>query len=200
VKKKPTEDRRVQRTRKLLQDALVSIMIEKGYEATTVQDIIDRANVGRATFYAHFADKNTLLTSRIDDLRDFLTKQQQAVAPSGERKARGFRFSLPMLEHALGHLPLYQAIVGRESGAFVMQRIYGVIADLVRNDLVALGLTRASERRDLLVQYLTGGFMAVMTWWADHGAKLSPAAVDAIFCQLSMQGLGTELGLRSDAD
>src|SRR5438034_4032857 len=57
-------DRPVHGTRKLLQDPLVSLMIEKGDEATTVQDIIDRANVGRATFYAHFADKETLLVSR----------------------------------------------------------------------------------------------------------------------------------------
>src|SRR5881396_2641445 len=67
-------DRRVQRTRKLLQDALVSLMIEQGYEATTVQDIIDRANVGRATFYAHFADKETLLVSRLEDLRAMLAQ------------------------------------------------------------------------------------------------------------------------------
>ena len=52
-------DRRVQRTRQLLQDALIAMVIEKGYDATTVQDIIDRANVGRATFYAHFPDKQT---------------------------------------------------------------------------------------------------------------------------------------------
>jgi len=50
-------DRRVQRTRALLQDALIALMMEKGYEAATVQDIIDRANVARATFNAHFANK-----------------------------------------------------------------------------------------------------------------------------------------------
>src|SRR6266498_3288418 len=58
-------DRRVQRTRQLLQDALIAMVIEKGYDATTVHDIIDRTNVGRATFYAHFPDKQTLLTSRL---------------------------------------------------------------------------------------------------------------------------------------
>jgi hypothetical protein len=44
-----TPDRRVQRTRKLLQDALIALVLEKGYEAVTVQDIIDHANVGRST-------------------------------------------------------------------------------------------------------------------------------------------------------
>src|SRR5438132_11064546 len=101
-------DRRVQRTRKLLQDALVSLMIEKGYEATTVQDIIDRANVGRATFYAHFADKETLLVSLLEDLRAMLTQQQQqALATRGGVRERGLGFSLAMLEHARSHLPLY---------------------------------------------------------------------------------------------
>src|SRR6266576_4441248 len=112
-------DRRVQRTRKLLQDALVSLMIEQGYEATTVQDIIDRANVGRATFYAHFADKETLLASRLEDLRVMLAQyQKRALAAAGGLWERGLGFSLPMLEHARSHLPLYRAIVGREKGGF----------------------------------------------------------------------------------
>jgi tetracycline repressor-like protein len=114
--KRPT-DRGIQRTRKLLQDALVAMMIEKGLEATTVQDIIDQANVGRATFYAHFADKETLLASRLEDLRARLTERLKQ-APGG------LGFSLAMLEHAREHLPLYSAIVGRESGAFVLQRIH----------------------------------------------------------------------------
>src|SRR5437870_7469759 len=93
-------DRRVQRSRQLLQDALITAMIEKGYEATTVQDIIDRADVGRATFYAHFADKRTLLGSRIEDLRTMLAqRQREARATLLEAEpARHLAFSLPMLE------------------------------------------------------------------------------------------------------
>src|SRR6184192_3202097 len=97
---KRATDRRVQRTRQLLQDALIAMMIEKGYEATTIQDIIDRANVGRATFYAHFADKETLLASRIEDLRAMLTRQQQQSPGS-------LAFTIAMLEHARSHVALY---------------------------------------------------------------------------------------------
>jgi AcrR family transcriptional regulator len=63
-------DRRIQRTRRLLQDALVGLILEKGYEAITVQDILDRANVGRSTFYEHFYDKDDLLLSSFEFLRD----------------------------------------------------------------------------------------------------------------------------------
>jgi AcrR family transcriptional regulator len=172
-------------------------MIEKGYEQTTVQDIIDRANVGRATFYAHFADKKTLLASRLEDLRSSLTEQQRQALATAAQSETGFAFSLPMLEHAREHLTLYGALAGRESGSFVMQRIQQMIADLVRNDLIALGFTRASERRDLLVQHVAGGFMAVMNWWLEHGARLSASEVDAIFRRLALQGLAADLELKA---
>jgi len=186
---KRTTDRRVQRTRKLLQDALISMMIEKGYEATTVQDIIDRANVGRATFYAHFADKESLLASRLEDLRAFLAERQRQAPGS-------LGFSLPMLEHARDHLPLYQVIVGRESGAFVVQRIHRTIADLLGIDLKAVDRKGAPQQRDLAAQYIAGAFMAVLTWWLDQGARLPPEEVDGIFRRLVMEGLAAELGLR----
>src|SRR5437867_3441719 len=134
-------DRRVQRTRQLLQDALMAMMIEKGYEATTVQDIIDRANLGRATFYAHFADKETLLASRLEDLRAMLALRQQAGGVLG--------FSLAMFEHARGHLSLYAAIVAKESGAFVLQRIHRTIADLAGLDLKAMAFRGTAEERDV---------------------------------------------------
>src|SRR5256885_7911666 len=167
--KKKTEDRRVRRTRAMLQDALMALMIEKGYEAVTVQEIIDRANVGRATFYAHFADKRSLLVSRLEDLRTALLQRQREKLGRGQaagaRSGGGFSFSKAMLEHAAGGLPLWKAIAGAESGAFVLRRLHEMLADLARNDLAAMGMTRSSTQREMLAQHVTGAFMAVMTWW-----------------------------------
>jgi AcrR family transcriptional regulator len=67
-KKKPI-DRRVERTRRSLLNALNELILEKGYEKVTVQDVIDRANVGRSTFYAHFEDKDQLLLSGFEPIR-----------------------------------------------------------------------------------------------------------------------------------
>jgi len=186
MKKQKTVDRRVQRTRRLLQDAFVATVIEKGYEAATVQDIIDRADVGRATFYAHFADKQTLLTSRLEDLRGLLLAQQRQSPDS-------LGFSLAMLEHARSHLAMYRAIVGHESGAFIIQRIHRTIADLAANDVNALAAKASPQRRQLAVEFVAGAFMAVLTWWLDQGAALAPAEVDAIFRRLVLEGLAKEL-------
>jgi AcrR family transcriptional regulator len=187
--RKKFEDRRVRRTRTLLQNALTSLMIEKGYESITVQEIIERADVGRATFYAHFADKRTLLTSRLEDLRALLLRQQREVAAASGNAGRALSFSRAMLEHASASLPVWRALAGRESGAFVLARIHEMLVELVRNDLVALGLTQRGQEREALVQYLTGGFIALMMWWLSDGAKLSVEEVDSRFGKLAMQGI-----------
>src|SRR5207248_2698170 len=61
-------DRRVARTQKLLRDALHSLIRERDYDSIAVKEILDRANVGRSTFYMHFRDKDDLLASSICDL------------------------------------------------------------------------------------------------------------------------------------
>jgi hypothetical protein len=64
-----------------------------------------------------------------------------------------------------------------------------MLAELVRNDLAALGLTQRGSDREALVQHLTGAFVAVMTWWLGEGAKLSVEEIDGRFNRVVMQGL-----------
>jgi len=190
---KKAEDRRVRRTRAALQAALMALMTEKGYESTTVQDIIDRANVGRATFYSHFADKKTLLVSRIEDLRSALVERQRQPTRRPNGQPAHFAFSLAMLEHAAANAQVWKAISESEGGAFVLRRIHDMLADLVRSELGWLGLTRGSFHREMLVQHITGAFMGTMLSWIDDGAKLPPAELDEIFRRLVMPGLSAEL-------
>ncbi len=58
-----SEDRRIQRTRQLLRQASIDVMQEKGFKAMSIQEVAERANVSRGTFYAHFEDKYALLES-----------------------------------------------------------------------------------------------------------------------------------------
>ncbi len=131
------------------------------------------------------------LSSRLEDLRTLLRDHQ--------RRAPGsLGFSLVLLEHAHNNLTLWQRIAGRESGAFALQRIERLIADLAAADVKALGFRGTDEQRELAVQYIAGAFMAVLSWWVDRGAKLPPPDVDALFRRLVMRGLqgGTSLTAR----
>lgn len=71
----PELDRRVQKTRKLLSDAFVALIVEKGYDEVSIQDILDRANVGRSTFYAHYENKEQLLLFGHEHLRNLVWKE-----------------------------------------------------------------------------------------------------------------------------
>src|SRR6266699_5908998 len=97
---KPTKDpidRRISRTRMLLQHALNSLILKKGYEAITIKDICDAANVGRSTFYAHYTSKDDLKRSGLEHLRRLLVdRQKQALAGAGDIRQRSLGFSLTM--------------------------------------------------------------------------------------------------------
>jgi len=189
--KKPI-DRRVARTRAMLQQAHISLILKKGYEAITVDDICDAANVGRSTFYAHYTSKDDLRRSGLEHLRRLLVeRQKEALARAGDIRERSLGFSLTMFEHARDHLDLYRALVGGRGGAIALGTIRQILSDLVRNELAAAATKKSADAipRELVVQYVVGAFMAVMTWWLDGGAKLPPQRIDAVFRHLAIEGI-----------
>ncbi len=182
------EDRRVKRTRKLLRDALLDLMLEKGYEAVTVQTIVDRANVGRSTFYAHFLDKRDLLESGHEQLRSALSREQPA-APGL------LAFSLPMFRHAQANHRLYRSLVVKGGGAAVTEMAQRTIADLVQGELAALLPPGATPPvpLELVVLHVVSSFLALLQWWLDHNMPHQPEEMDRLFRALVMPSL-TALG------
>ena len=184
-------DRRVARTRGMLQHALNSLTLKKGYEAITVEDVCEAANVGRSTFYAHYTSKDDLKRSGLEHLRQqLLDHQRAALAASENTSNRSFAFSLPMFEHAREHIDLYRALVGNRGGAIALGTIRQILSDLVRDELCASAVENPNGAipRELVVHYVVGAFMSVMTWWLDGGAKLPPQRIDAMFRRLVTEG------------
>src|SRR4029450_490800 len=103
-------DRRVRRTRRILGEALVSLVLEKGYDQITVQDILDRADVGRSTFYAHYRDKDALFLANFDDMRESLL---EAVAAADDTVDPG-RIAAAVFAHAYQGRRIYQAMCGKQ--------------------------------------------------------------------------------------
>jgi AcrR family transcriptional regulator len=101
-------DRRVARTRGLLHQALLSLILEKSYESISVEEICERANIGRSTFYAHFTGKDDLKRSGLEHLRRELLEQHRSAAASMPVGSRPLGFSLAMFEHARDHMHLYR--------------------------------------------------------------------------------------------
>ncbi len=100
-------DRRSRRSQQLLHAALIELMLERRYDDITVQEIIDRANVGRSTFYAHYLDKDDLLVSGFTGVLDALRRHMEQAMASDPHASP----SLVFFHHVQSHQQLYKALV-----------------------------------------------------------------------------------------
>lgn len=191
------KDRRVERTRQLIRAALRALIEERGFEALTVQQIIDRANVGRATFYAHFDSKEDLLASGFDELSaELKARQREALARGHTLEERVFAFSREVFSHTHDYRAVYRAMVGKPSGAAVQSFLHKLLVDLVRDD-VRQAVPRVpgpAVAAEALVQFIAGALFGLLMWWLDGKMRLSIAEVDALFRRLAIPALRAAAG------
>ena len=171
-------DRRVKRTRTALREALIALILERGWDETSVQDVCDRADIGRSTFYTHFVDKEDLLVSGFDEVRRTI----RALGACGsDQKALGFVRG--MAEHVHDNRRLFRAIVGKRSGQAVQKRFQQLLFDLVQEDLAPL--TTAGPRLDATVHFLSGALFQTLIWWVDSRNPFQPTDVAGLFDELT---------------
>ena len=177
-------DRRVQRTRKTLLDSLRLLMMERGYERLTIQNILDHADVGRATFYAHFTSKEQLLAASVDGLRGFLLQQ----APTHPSRPLGF--SLAFFAHLDSHRSIYRMTIGRRGEVSVGRLIRRMLRDLIRDDLtLRVGPVGSEPPTELVAEFIVGALWSTVVWWMTSDTAMQAEAVDRAFRDLVFTGL-----------
>jgi AcrR family transcriptional regulator len=179
-------DRRVLRTRDKLGDALVKLMLEKPFDEITVQNVLDRAEVGRSTFYAHYSDKEDLFVS---DVEDFFSMMSTLLTRSNASPQR----IVPMRE-MLAHLAdvreFVAALVSSGKVRDVFELGQGFFARSIKERLQLAGVRIESTELDAYAQAMAGAMFSQVMWWIDHKTGLSPDAMDAIFHRIVWSGLG----------
>jgi AcrR family transcriptional regulator len=174
-------DRRVRRTRRILHEALISLILEKGYERTTVQDVLDRADVGRSTFYAHFRDKEALLVMSFDGLRDDLHRELGEASPPDPAAVVAAVFA-----HSYRHRDVYRALCGRQGGTVVYGHLHrllgGLLSDHLRPHLKSIG---SDLPVDVAAEFYTSAALGLLTWSVDHDHPYRPAELAAMYRALA---------------
>jgi len=191
----PKNDRRSLRSRQQLSDALVSLMQEKPYHGITVQDLIDRADVGRSTFYAHYPDKDGLLISQLSRVIESLRHD----IDHGEGESKSLLPALGLFRHVQGHFHLYKALVGWGHNLdFVASTAQNLISSSVETQLQArlIGQPPPSIPLPVLSRYVAGTFVTLLWWWLDNNMPYSAEQMDEWFQQLAMPGVEAALGVR----
>jgi len=174
-------DRRSQRTRHLLGEALVALIREKDYSTITVSDIINRANVGRSTFYAHYRDKDDLFVGELDRVIELLSHR----IPNQEESP--FFPSLGLFSHVGEEYELYKSLLWGSGIDLLIKHLQKSLSNRIEQ-----GLQKSAREFDIplpiLASFIAGSFLTLLKWWLENKMIYSPEEMDRIFQSLTMAG------------
>jgi AcrR family transcriptional regulator len=180
----PKQDRRSQRTQQTLIEALLALLAVKHYDEISVNDIIERANVGRSTFYAHYQDKDDLLKSGFERVLDMLIQQIRL----GEAN-EGLRLdTTPLFHHAQGHYELYRTLAWGSGFELLTRDGHAALSAKFQESFTRFcqGKPEPAIPLAILAYSLAGTLLILLKWWLDHKMPYPPERMDEIFQQLVM--------------
>jgi AcrR family transcriptional regulator len=212
-------DRRVQKTRKLLQDALIELVAEQSYESVSIREILEKANVGRSTFYAHFQDKDQLLHSILDRL-DGLFEQHEKLFLDAKQNFGNVDI-LNLTHESSPTLSLFQfvgqnhrffnamlgnrgyGIFARPVYDYVFAHVHSLFTKPVHNDLAAsmhesFKTLRSQEKygsfqSEIAAHYFVSALMGLLVWWVEKDMPCTAKEIDRLFRQLAVPSFGQVL-------
>ena len=181
-------NRRVLNTRNALGDALIELMRERPFEEITVQQVLDRANVSRATFYTHYSDKADLLMGDVDDFWEMastlLSRRKEVsnrIAPVRE-----------LLAHVAGEQKLHAAMLASGKLRDVIELGEAHFVRGIERRFSELSNMRqvSPQQRTVLAHMFASALFAMLNWWLQHGKNVSATEMDDLYHQMVWWGIG----------
>jgi AcrR family transcriptional regulator len=185
-------DRRINRTRVLLFQALSELMLEKRYEEITVQDIIDRANVGRSTFYAHFQDKEALSEGLLVHILDSMTSAMEM----GKSDPLNLLPGVELFEHIQKHYSMFKALTSGHGFDLFFKKAQDYWSEKMNSGLQAMLPPNQTPQVPIpvIAHHISGTFVNMLKWWIDNKMPYTPEQMIKIVEILVMPSV--EAGLK----
>lgn len=178
-------DRRSVKTRDAIHEAIFSLMMEKQYGKITIQDIIDRANVGRSTFYSHYETKDDLLLDSISHLMDILNQYIVSYIEHNGEPARLIPVT-ELFEHIRENSKLLRGLIKSSSADIFFEK-----AQAYWNTKLMAYLGQKLEDGkeplvplEILVNHITGTIIHLLKWWVENKMPYDPSAMDRYYQRL----------------
>ena len=205
---KPTKhnkiDRRIQRTRQALQTALLELTREKEYDDISVEEITERANVGRATFYLHYTDKEDLLLQYFSEMADDMVGLVSQIPfsewlPSSEDLKGSPDEDKPLLplvmvfQHIYEYSDFYGVLLKSENSSRIVERIRAISSENIvkfaqtkmQNDPIPVLYDVPVE---FFASFFSGALLSSLVWWLEEDMQHSPEDVARMFRRLFFRG------------
>jgi AcrR family transcriptional regulator len=171
-------DRRVRKTRQQLGDALVVLILDKGYDAITIKDITDRADLAHATFYRHYRDKDELLTQKLEEV---VQEIEAFTREPSLQDAEGYL----IFKHAQENSVLYGILLSSPGATSVRKRIKETIAaNVLRTCKPLRSAKRGIIPPQVAAHHIAGSMLLLIEWWLDHNMPYPPHHMAKIYEQL----------------
>lgn len=187
-------DRRVQRTRQLLRDALMELIVEKGFDAVQIQDITDRANVARTTFYLHYKDKDELLASGMADIYSEIAGMHSAFVQAVQ-EGNGIppeMIDTSDIDHVEEYQDFYRIMLSERGSLPFLLRMLAYLKTIAMHDIIPPRDANADTPRlprDFTAHMLAWIEAAVADWWLKNNQQYTKKEVAMMQCYFVMFGL-----------
>lgn len=212
IEKKSKTDRRIQRTRQALHAALLELIKEKGYDAISIEEITERANVGRATFYLHYKDKEDLLLEEFSEMANEGVQILSEIPFSawfpiheteGENDPSGPL--LMVFQHIKDNSELYYILLKSAKSSRTVERIRKISTEVITRFVEAKLETDPipiffKVPIDFFAAYFSGALLSTVDWWLEEDMRHSPEEMTRLFRSLFFSGVKETIGLPTDGN
>lgn len=175
-------DRRIERTDQLLKDALVALILEKGYEAVTIKDITERANVAYVTFFRHYKEKDGLLGRMLENVVETLAAAVDENDPVASKQKDCLIF-----EHAQQNHRLYRILLSSPGAMPIVKRVKAVIAARALEKCRALFEGETAIPPEIFAFHMASSLLSVLQWWLENDMPYPPERMAEIYSQLVVE-------------
>ncbi len=171
----PANNLRVKRMQKLLREALIELIEDRGFEALTIGEITERAMVSRAAFYRNYQDKYDLVEQVFEEAMSTLLG---AIKDLGQEHPA--EVWVAFFEHIASYERLYRALLGRSGSPWFVRKMREALSDLIkeRGHLPHGPDARESPAHtlsdDFVPDIVSTMFVEAITWWLEHGRPYTP--------------------------
>jgi AcrR family transcriptional regulator len=161
-------DRRVARTHELLGNALIELIIERGYEEITIKDVTERADVAYVTFFRHYRDLDELLTQRLQAGIEALMAGINEAMERSSGYVFGEEEGLMIFEYVRANAPLFRIVLNSRAAFLVRKRVQQAIAHMILAQCPPMQDNTAGFPPELIAHHLAAAQISLIEWWLDN--------------------------------
>ncbi|MEI3598455.1 MULTISPECIES: TetR/AcrR family transcriptional regulator [unclassified Oceanobacillus] len=197
------QDLRIQRTRKSLNQALITLMEKKNFQAITIQELADEAMINRVTFYLHYVDKYELLEECVkDNLDEIMLKHLSPVRHirKGVVYTEAFRpIVMDILKSVENNERFFRVMIQSNCEGLIKDYFIGLVQTKFLPQLGEMFSDIQSNRHvDVTIQLIVSAILGVITWWIVSEERESPEEIAAIVVDVVTKGPAYVLGLKTE--